>query len=577
MKKILSLKIILSIIILFTITSCDYFLKSQFEYENILIPVQEYKYEDYGFMNLNGELIIDFEIEKKPATIMYNNFSYYYEDDGKITFIKYIENGDYETIKTNYVQASLFNEGLSLVVTEVGKLTYIDEEMNEVIVLDSALVSGYFNEGLAKFKNTSNGKWGFINNKGDVIIERIYDEATWFYNGHSIVEIDGKKGAINDKGDFIIKEKERYTELLLPTENLFAYITKQECGYLNTENNKVIKNRKWTNITHFKNGLASYEKDNRWGLLNKEGEVLIRNKYKSPLFFYNELCIIEEDRKFGFINTDNNKIIEPEYENALPFFGEGAFVQDGKDWIFINTENKMINELELNWILTSYEVYNILITGLPFRDNTITSNYEDYDGFTENIIYELYNKEKMLKLPKIKTKEAANNLFKFSKKYLDSSYENKELMIDDIPIKGYYLDSYAVLEKLYAYDNNFQFSLYYEYDDHLKKFKTEKVQKKYYVEEMVVDTIMNTDASLTKHSILIAYVGNFDFKYDYLKSKINDCFIEQGFKNTQQKDSEEIMLEKNNIRIYTRPMESYNNKVMLLNFTVSSEIEMSMD
>ncbi len=576
MKKKISLKIILSIAILFAITSCDYFIKPQFKYSNILIPVQEYDDEEYGFMDFNGNLVIDFEIEKEPATIMHDNFSYYYEDDGKITFIKLTSKEDYETIETEYVQASLFHEGLALVVKEMGKLTYINEDLEEVIVLDSAIVSGCFNEGVAKFKNISNGKWGFINNKGDVVIDPIYDYASCFYNSHALVEINGEKGAINKGGDFIIKAKDKYLYLLPTTENLFGYKTKQECGYLDYENNKVIKNRKWTAITNFNNDLASYQKDKKWGLLNKQGEILIRNKYTFPLFFYNELCIVEEDNKYGYINIDNNEIITPEYKNALPFFGKGAFVQDGKDWIFIDKENKMITDLELNWILTSSNLLS-LDPEFPLGDYTLKSNYEDYDGFLENIIYKLYNKEKTTTLSNTKTQEAVNTIFEFSKKYLSSENDNKELIIADIPIKNYYLDSYRLFDMFYSYDPNFQFSLYYEYDDHLKKFKTEKVQKKYYVEEVVVDTIMNPDASLINHSILISYAGNFGFKKDYLKTKINDYFIAQGFENTPAEDDDQLMLEKNNIRIYTRPMDSYNRNYMLLTISLSGDTEMNLD
>jgi hypothetical protein len=64
----------------------------------------------------------------------------------------------------------------------------------------------YFsNNGLAVAKR--NGKYGFINNVGEVVIDFIFEDAKGFKYDLAPVKINGKWGFINSKGNFKIKPK----------------------------------------------------------------------------------------------------------------------------------------------------------------------------------------------------------------------------------------------------------------------------------------------------------------------------------------------------------------------------------
>ena len=63
-------------------------------------------------------------------------------------------------------------------------------------------LQGDFKEGLAKIKK--NGKWGFVNNKGEVIIKLNYDFVDDFSEGLAPVKQNGKYGYIDKTGKVII-------------------------------------------------------------------------------------------------------------------------------------------------------------------------------------------------------------------------------------------------------------------------------------------------------------------------------------------------------------------------------------
>ncbi len=68
-------------------------------------------------------------------------------------------------------------------------------------------VAGYtrvscLSEGLAWVQK--DGKWGYINKTGKVVIPLQYDDAYSFYEGLAVVKKDGKYGFINKTGNIIV-------------------------------------------------------------------------------------------------------------------------------------------------------------------------------------------------------------------------------------------------------------------------------------------------------------------------------------------------------------------------------------
>jgi len=63
----------------------------------------------------------------------------------------------------------------------------------------------HFYEGLSNFK--INGKWGFVDKKGNIVIEPKFEYASQFTNGLAYAEINEKSGFINKNGTFVIEPK----------------------------------------------------------------------------------------------------------------------------------------------------------------------------------------------------------------------------------------------------------------------------------------------------------------------------------------------------------------------------------
>src|SRR5438105_2982043 len=60
-------------------------------------------------------------------------------------------------------------------------------------------------ESSSLFRVQVDGKYGFINSAGQIVINPQYDEATWFSEGLAGVKINGKWGFIDEAGRIVIQ------------------------------------------------------------------------------------------------------------------------------------------------------------------------------------------------------------------------------------------------------------------------------------------------------------------------------------------------------------------------------------
>ena len=138
--------------------------------------------------------------------------------------------------------------------------------------------AGSFYEGFARVKK--DGKWGYINTKGEQIVECKFDYAYDFYEGFARVEKDGKYGYINTKGEQIV-----------------------EC--------------KFDDVRYFIEGFAAVEKDGNYGYINTKGEQIVECKFDGARDFNEGFAAVEKDGKCGYINTKGYPVIFDKSKNEI--------------------------------------------------------------------------------------------------------------------------------------------------------------------------------------------------------------------------------------------------------------------
>lgn len=224
--------------------------------------------DKYGLFNRQGKLIVPF---------IYDQVSDFF--DGLARVIKnnkigYINTKGEEVIPCIYDIGFRFSEDLALVVKE-GSMMFINKEgevvlsdINSKYENDDRLFIPEFSNGLALVM-TKDGKRGFIDKAGKEVIPCVYDMiefinpvgdggiaqiqyADYFYEGIACVKKDGKWGYINTKGEEVIPFK--YEEAKLFSEGLAPVKKDGIWGYVDTKGNDTFKGVNYEKILKKKYG-----------------------------------------------------------------------------------------------------------------------------------------------------------------------------------------------------------------------------------------------------------------------------------------------------------------------------------
>jgi hypothetical protein len=143
------------------------------------------------------------------------------------------------------------------------------------------------------------GRWGFIDKSGQVQIDFTYQQARRFEEGLAAVQQGGVWGFIDRQGTMRIQP--RYQAIY------------------------------WRG---FIDGRASVLINGLWGSINRQGELVVPSLFDSPVVFSpSGLSRIRKDERFGYIGRDGQIVIRPIYTHAQPFSEGLAAVQVGGEWI----------------------------------------------------------------------------------------------------------------------------------------------------------------------------------------------------------------------------------------------------
>jgi len=204
------------------------------------------------------------EMQKKwpvPMRVLKNN-KYGYVKDGKMA------------VKANYDYASEFSEGLAR-VGKNGKYGFVDEK-GKVVVPIKYVAASNFNYGLAVVKTVDNQSF-FIDKTGKPFNGNVYQDAKSFSEGMAAVQDQYfNYGFIDPKGEVVIPNE--YTVVSWFREGIAA-VGKSENGktlytYINKEGDKLTEDFEFEEAKDFQGGVGRVRKNGKFGLIDKFGSPI---------------------------------------------------------------------------------------------------------------------------------------------------------------------------------------------------------------------------------------------------------------------------------------------------------------
>jgi len=232
-----------------------------------------YRGSKLGLVSERGELLCEPEIEsdhQRRGIGFYNDYA---------IVVKHIEVAGLEVKRSG-----LMNKACEMV------LPYEYNQMR------------HYGEGLVPVQKK--GLWGYVDLEGKVVIDFDYTTAGTFTNGVAVVTLAKR-------------DDEAYKFLLIDMKGKTL---------------KEIDTKKYDWVSPRKNGMYSYGKDRKMGLLNEKFEVITEPVYRYIFDFKDGLAEIKRNEKKGYINEKGEEVVKPEYD-GFNRFEEGMLDAsiDGED------------------------------------------------------------------------------------------------------------------------------------------------------------------------------------------------------------------------------------------------------
>lgn len=171
------------------------------------------------------------------------------------------------------------------------------------------------------------GKWGFIDVEGHVMIHPIYQSVEPFSDGLALVVQDGSVGYIDKAGNMVIPLTYEDAESF---QNGYAIVSKNDLYGIVDRTNKVVVPIIYEDVGAFNDGLALVANEDFYGYCNTKGEVTIPVELDYASDFKNGYAIVERDGKKGIINALGGLVTSIQY-NWIELFNDHGLCRAKKD------------------------------------------------------------------------------------------------------------------------------------------------------------------------------------------------------------------------------------------------------
>ncbi|MEM7548979.1 MAG: WG repeat-containing protein [Bacteroidota bacterium] len=203
------------------------------------------------------------------------------------------------------------------------------------------------------------GRFGFLNELGEVIIEPEINRYLYFEEGNMLyLSIEDQPSSLYSCDVFeYIRKDLKYQELYPFTEGFAAIKLDDRYGFIDHEKNLRIANR-YDSVLAFSNGFAGVNINGKWGFIDKQERIKIQPYYESVSSFEEGRAVVSINGKYGIIGRDGEELIPIEFEEIINYSGIGYKVRKNGLYGFyakdlgqkVNVKYKDLELLNNKWL-----------------------------------------------------------------------------------------------------------------------------------------------------------------------------------------------------------------------------------
>lgn len=299
----------------------------------------------WGIVSTDGKhMLVPYALEDKPSCVV-NGMFVLPTDEG--LFHLFHVNNPYEPVSSRrFYRIGYFFEDVTLAQeTKESPFLFIDKTGKTVFSTEQVRLCQIelmcnFSEGRALFV-TKEGKYGYLDTQGHIVIPPIYDYAHSFKEGIALVgQSDGKGHMayqlidLNGSIRSFVQVSNGVLDEAMGDGLLLCKDSDGHCYYLNKQSEPVLYlPEEIDECTSFLHGMAAFKAKDKVGIIDDKGKVLVAPTYDEGYVAGEDRVILSLEGKYALADADGVLKSAMQYDSIGRFYSSGMTVAR-KDGIY---------------------------------------------------------------------------------------------------------------------------------------------------------------------------------------------------------------------------------------------------
>jgi hypothetical protein len=177
-----------------------------------------------------------------------------------------------------------------------------------------------FSGGLAAVVEKENGKWGYCDRSGSIVIPAKFDEAHPFSEERAVVKLGKKYRLVNARGKLLGEELDGVAGAM--SEGMIAIRKTGKWGFID-KNGKLAIPPRYQEAYGFFEDRAYVRLKNAWGHIDRSGKNTIPITLEWTNRYRDGVAPAKMGGLAGFIDRDGKWVVPPIYHSTQPMFTDG--------------------------------------------------------------------------------------------------------------------------------------------------------------------------------------------------------------------------------------------------------------
>jgi hypothetical protein len=284
------------------------------------------KNNKFGFVDLTGKPLTSF-IYEKATHFSKDSVAFILNDKNQIICIDW--NFKNKFVLYDAEEVHNFSNGLAA-VRKNGKYGFINKKGNVVLNFEFDAVGKFIENCLAvakyeELKDSSYLKWTFIDKTGKNIFNKEFTDAHDFSEGFAAVTANGKSGWINKKGEFVFGND--FQDCKLFSEGFAAFKKGDSWGLINNKG-KVVAQANYFDVGEMHEHFATFSMGPKnVGFIDTAGKIVIQPQFESASNFKNGIAYVARNNAIGLMRKDGTFFCDAKFDSAPNFWGDFIYLQ----------------------------------------------------------------------------------------------------------------------------------------------------------------------------------------------------------------------------------------------------------